>query len=81
LRRSDKNERRNFRSVAIAEPQLNPEYIMPQTFLVAGAPRPRSACRGALPPDRALRFSIDPLSPTPLDRLDNAWRVGAVNRG
>jgi alpha-ribazole phosphatase len=32
-------------------------------------------------PERALRFVIDPLSLTRLDRLDNAWRVVAVNRG
>jgi alpha-ribazole phosphatase len=34
-----------------------------------------------LPPERALRFVIDPPSLTRLDRLDNAWRVVAVNRG
>jgi alpha-ribazole phosphatase len=33
-----------------------------------------------MPPDRALRFVIDPLSLTRLDRLDNGWRVVAVNR-
>ncbi len=31
-------------------------------------------------PDAALRFVIDPLSLTQIDRLDNGWRVGAVNR-
>ena len=33
----------------------------------------------ALPPDGALRFVIDPLSLTRVDRLDNGWRIGAVN--
>jgi alpha-ribazole phosphatase len=33
-----------------------------------------------LAPDNALRFMIDPLSLTRLDRLDEAWRVVAVNR-
>jgi alpha-ribazole phosphatase len=33
-----------------------------------------------LSPDAALRFVIDPLSLTRIDRLDNGWRVGAVNR-
>lgn len=32
-----------------------------------------------LSPDAALRFVIDPLSLTQIDRLDNGWRVGAVN--
>jgi alpha-ribazole phosphatase len=31
-------------------------------------------------PDSALRFAIDPLSLTRIDRLDNAWRIVAVNR-
>lgn len=30
--------------------------------------------------DSALRFVIDPLSVTRIDRLDTSWRVGAVNR-
>jgi alpha-ribazole phosphatase len=30
--------------------------------------------------DAALRFAIDPLSLTRIDRLDSGWRVGAVNR-
>jgi len=30
--------------------------------------------------DAALRFVIDPLSLTQIDRLDNGWRVVAVNR-
>jgi alpha-ribazole phosphatase len=34
-----------------------------------------------LAPEGALRFVIDPLSLTRLDRLDNGWRVGAVNQG
>jgi alpha-ribazole phosphatase len=33
----------------------------------------------ALPPDGALRFVIDPLSLTRVDRLENGWRIGAVN--
>jgi alpha-ribazole phosphatase len=32
-----------------------------------------------LAPDSALRFVIDPLSLTRIDRLDNGWRVVAVN--
>ena len=32
-----------------------------------------------LSPDAALRFVIDPLSLTRIDRLDNGWRVVAVN--
>jgi alpha-ribazole phosphatase len=30
-------------------------------------------------PDSALRFVVDPLSLTRIDRLDNGWRVVAVN--
>jgi alpha-ribazole phosphatase len=33
-----------------------------------------------LAPDGALRFVIDPLSLTRIDRLDEGWRVGAVNQ-
>jgi alpha-ribazole phosphatase len=33
-----------------------------------------------LPPEAALRFVIDPLSLTRIDRLDDAWRVVAVNQ-
>lgn len=33
-----------------------------------------------LAPDAALRFVIDPLSLTRIDRLDGGWRVVAVNR-
>jgi alpha-ribazole phosphatase len=33
-----------------------------------------------LAPDAALRFVIDPLSVTRIDRLENGWRVGAVNQ-
>ena len=33
-----------------------------------------------LSPDAALRFVIDPLSLTRIDRLENGWRVVAVNR-
>jgi alpha-ribazole phosphatase len=52
-------------------------------ILVAHAGTIRAALALALemPPDNALRFVIDPLSVTRLDRLDNAWRVVAVNRG
>src|ERR1019366_3727524 len=32
-----------------------------------------------LSPDAALRFVIEPLSLTRIDRLDNSWRVVAVN--
>ena len=32
-----------------------------------------------LAPDSALRFVIDPLSLTRIDRLESGWRVGAVN--
>lgn len=31
-------------------------------------------------PESALRFVIDPLSVTRIDRLDNNWRIVAVNR-
>jgi alpha-ribazole phosphatase len=31
-------------------------------------------------PESALRFVIDPLSLTRIDRLDRAWRIGTVNR-
>lgn len=30
-------------------------------------------------PESALRFVIDPLSVTRIDRLDSGWRIGAVN--
>lgn len=33
-----------------------------------------------LSPEAALRFVIDPLSLTRIDRLKEGWRVGAVNR-
>jgi len=33
-----------------------------------------------LSPDAALRFVIDPLSLTRIDRLESGWRVGAVNQ-
>ncbi len=33
-----------------------------------------------LAPDNALRFVIDPLSLTRIDRLDGGWRVGSVNQ-
>ena len=33
-----------------------------------------------LAPDGALRFVIDPLSLTRIDRLESGWRVGSVNQ-
>jgi alpha-ribazole phosphatase len=33
-----------------------------------------------LEPDAALRFVIDPLSLTRIDRLESGWRIVAVNR-
>ena len=33
-----------------------------------------------LAPDAALRFFIDPFSSPRIDRLENGWCVGAVNR-
>ena len=33
-----------------------------------------------LSPEAALRFIIDPLSLTRIDRLERGWRVVAVNR-
>jgi alpha-ribazole phosphatase len=33
-----------------------------------------------LDPDAALRFVIDPLSVTRIDRLESGWRVVAVNQ-
>jgi alpha-ribazole phosphatase len=47
----------------------------------AGTIRAALALALELSPERALRFAIDPLSLTRLDRLDNAWRVVVVNRG
>src|SRR4051794_31538537 len=46
----------------------------------AGTIRAVLAIALELPPDKALSFVIDPLSLTRLDRLDNGWRVAAVNR-
>jgi alpha-ribazole phosphatase len=34
-----------------------------------------------LSPDAALRFVVDPLSLTRIDRLEHGWRVVAVNQG
>ena len=34
----------------------------------------------AIAPEAALRFAIDPLSLTRIDRLDGAWRVTGVNQ-
>jgi len=47
----------------------------------AGTIRAALALALELSPERALRFAIDPLSLTRLDRFDNAWRVVVVNRG
>jgi alpha-ribazole phosphatase len=33
-----------------------------------------------LSPDTALRFVIDPLSLTQIERLDRGWRIVGVNR-
>jgi alpha-ribazole phosphatase len=51
-------------------------------ILIAHAGTVRAALAVALDlaPDNALRFVIDPLSLTRLDRLDDGWRVVAVNR-
>ena len=46
----------------------------------AGTVRAALAVALDLAPDNALRFVIDPLSLTRLDRLDDGWRVVAVNR-
>jgi alpha-ribazole phosphatase len=47
----------------------------------AGTIRAALALALGIEPDHALRFVIDPLSLTRLDRLENSWRVVAVNRG
>jgi alpha-ribazole phosphatase len=51
-------------------------------ILVAHSGTIRAALAIALDiaPDSALRFVIDPLSLTRIDRLDRSWRIGAVNR-
>jgi alpha-ribazole phosphatase len=46
----------------------------------SGTVRAALAIALGLAPDSALRFVIDPLSVTRIDRLDNGWRVVAVNR-
>ena len=46
----------------------------------AGTIRAALAVALGIPSDKALSFVIDPLSLTRLDRLDNGWRVVAVNR-
>ena len=46
----------------------------------AGTIRAALAVALEIPPDKALGFVIDPLSLTRLDRLDNGWRVVAINR-
>ncbi|HLJ01644.1 MAG TPA: histidine phosphatase family protein [Bradyrhizobium sp.] len=46
----------------------------------AGTIRAALAVALELPPEQALRFVIDPLSLTRLDRLNDAWRVVGVNR-
>jgi len=52
------------------------------TILVVHSGTIRAALAVALElaPESALRFVIDPLSLTRIDRLDRAWRIGAVNR-
>ncbi len=52
-------------------------------IIVAHAGTIRAALAVALemPPDNALRFAIDPLSLTRVDRIGKAWCVVAVNRG
>lgn len=52
-------------------------------IVVAHAGTIRAALAVALDiaPAPALRFAIDPLSLTRIDRLAAGWRVGAVNRG
>lgn len=45
----------------------------------AGTIRAALALALAMPPDNALRFVIDPLSLTRVDRIGEAWRVVAVN--
>lgn len=46
----------------------------------SGTIRSALAIALGIAPDSALRFVIDPLSVTRIDRLDNAWRIVAVNR-
>ena len=46
----------------------------------AGTIRAVLALALEIEPENALRFVIDPLSLTRLDRLENGWRVVAVNR-
>ena len=43
-------------------------------------PKAPGSAGGYLPPEQALRFVIDPLSLTRIDRLDGGWRVGSVNQ-
>jgi alpha-ribazole phosphatase len=45
----------------------------------AGTVRAVLAIALDLAPEQALRFVIDPLSLTRVDRLDRGWRVVAVN--
>lgn len=51
-------------------------------LLIAHSGTVRAAIAIALDvaPETALRFVIDPLSLTRIDRLENGWRVGCVNR-
>lgn len=46
----------------------------------SGTIRAALAIALGIAPDSALRFVIDPLSLTRIDRLENAWRIVAVNR-
>jgi alpha-ribazole phosphatase len=52
-------------------------------ILVAHSGTIRAALAIALDtaPDSALRFVVEPLSLTRIDRLNRSWRIGAVNRG
>jgi alpha-ribazole phosphatase len=46
----------------------------------AGTIRAALALALELAPNTALRFVIDPLSVTRIDRLAGGWRIGAINR-
>lgn len=46
----------------------------------SGTVRAALAVALEIAPDKALRFVVDPLSLTRIDRLAAGWRVGAVNR-
>ena len=46
----------------------------------SGTIRAALAIALGMPAESALRFVVDPLSLTRIDRLDRSWRIGAVNR-